>query len=64
MKAIYLAIRIIWVMYDLISKAEKEAEMKENRKRTKGEKASTIQNVALAFLLQNEANEISVWIFF
>lgn len=33
MKAIYLATRIIWVMYDLISKAEKEAEMKEEQEK-------------------------------
>lgn len=42
---------------------EKEAEIKEEQEKIKGEKAWTIQNVALTFLLQNEANEISAWIF-
>lgn len=45
-------------------KQKRKLKWKRNRKKTKGEKASAIQNVALAFLLQNEANEISVWIFF
>lgn len=42
---------------------EKEAEIKEEQEKIKGEKAWTIQNVALTFLLRNEANEISAWIF-
>lgn len=42
---------------------EKEAEIKEEHEKIKGEKAWTIQNVALTFLLQSEANEISAWIF-
>lgn len=61
--AIYLTTHIIWVWYDLILKAEKGVEMKEEQEKIKGEKAWKIENVALALLLQNGANEISVWIF-
>lgn len=55
---------IIWVLlYNLTWRAEKGAEIKQEEKKIKGEGAWAIQDVGLAFLLQNEANEMTFWLF-
>lgn len=64
MSVIFLTAYIIWILlYDLTYRAEKEAEIKTGREKIKGKGAWTIQDVGLAFFLQNKANEISIWLF-